>query len=687
DTVPIAQAGFEHPEEEGVALSTLQIPPDVQTAIYHADEKKNLKLPPAGQSYLVTCSALQSLNDENVGILCIGVPEAHVLQSQHTIRAQGIIMKQAVQTWMLGVGIASLALLVVISLVVATKIVNPLKQLSEISKKIATGDLQQEIPIELNNEIGVLADSFREIIIYTQYAADIAEKISNNDLQVEVTPKSEQDTLNISLHRMVNTLQHVATENERAMATVTHQNWLRTGQAELNGEIRGEQNIATLSKHIITYLANYVQAQAGLLYLTDEDQTLHLTGSYAYTTRKGDYSRVQLGERLVGQAAFEQKTILFADVPEDYMAIGSGLGETVPRQILVVPFLYEDKVIGVVELGTVQEFTEKHREFLNQVRETMAIAVNSTQARMKMQDLLKETQQQAEKLQVQQEELHQTNNQLVAQTNALEKRETTLQDKNRELERTRTLIEEKARDLELSSKYKSEFLANMSHELRTPLNSLLILSQVLSENEEGNLSAKQIEFTDIIHAAGEELLALINEVLDLSKVEAGKMTLKIEEMSVQGLSAYIRQNFQHVAEEQGLELNVHLSDSIPAAIGTDRQRVEQIVKNFLSNALKFTDQGSVTLSIDRPAPGTNLSHSGLTPHTTVAITVADTGAGVSEAKQRIIFESFQQADGSTSRKYGGTGLGLSISRELAKLLGGEIQLQSEEGRGSTFTLY
>ncbi len=604
---------------------------------------------------------------------------------------------------------------VLLAAAIARGIVRPIRECMAFATAIAAGELTITINIHQKDEIGLLATAFRDMIAYIQEVAAVAEKISNSNLQVEVTPKSEQDVLNISLQRMVRTLRTVAAENERAMAAVTHQNWLRTGQTELGKAMRGEQDIAALSKHIITCLANYVQAQVGLLYLTEEDHALHLTGSYAYTIRKGDYSRVRFGERLVGQAAFEQETILFADVPEDYMVIGSRLGETAPRQILVVPFLYEGAVTGVVELGAVREFTAMQREFLTQVQESIAIAVTSAQTRVRMQNLLEASQQQAEELQAQQEglrqanqnlaaqtaalqasqeqlrtqqeELRQTNEQLLEQTQALEKRETALQDKNRELEDARRLIEDKAHDLELSSRYKSEFLANMSHELRTPLNSLLILSGVLSINEEENLSADQVEYANTIHAAGCELLTLINSVLDLAKVESGKMTLNIEEMSVKGLSAYITQNFQHVAEEKGLQLTVHLADSLPAAIRTDRQRVEQIVKNLLSNALKFTAQGSVTLSMARPAPGVELSHSGLTPHTTVAIVVADTGAGIPEAKQRLIFEAFQQVDGSTSRKYGGTGLGLSISRELAKLLGGEIQLQSEEDRGSTFTLY
>nr|ABD75783.1 putative signal transduction histidine kinase [uncultured bacterium] len=514
---------------------------------------------------------------------------------------------------------------------------------------------------------------------------------------------------------MVTNLQTAREKIENSMAEVEQQNWLKTGQAELNDTMRGEQNVAALAQNIITYLANFLQAQIGTIYLTNEEKVLHLVGSYAYTTRKGNRNEFKFGEGLVGQAALEHHRIMFTNVPDDYIAITSGLGETVPRHIFVTPFLYEGEVKGVIELGTVDEFTERQRNFIEQVAENIAIAFNSTQVREKMQTLLEETQQQAEelqaqqeqlrvnneeletqttalreseqKLQAQQEELRQTNAELAEQTHALEQQQKILQDNNRELEQARELVEEKANELELSSKYKSEFLSNMSHELRTPLNSLLILSRLLYENKDENLTDKQIEYSRTVHAAGTELLELINEVLDLSKIEAGRMVLNIEEMNLKGFTSYVEQHFLHIAEEKGLYLHIALAEDVPSSLYTDRQRVEQIVKNLLSNAMKFTTSGGITIQIDRPTAGIDLSRSTLNPQHAVAISVSDTGVGIPEEKQRVIFEAFQQADGTTSRKYGGTGLGLSITRELAKLLGGEIQLRSEEGKGSTFTLY
>jgi len=588
-----------------------------------------------------------------------------------------------------------------------------IQDVAGVAEKISDGDLH--VKATSRSDQDTLNNSLGKMITYIQDVANVAEKISNNDLQVEVTSRSDQDILNHSLQRMVTNLQVTRKKAENSMAEVEQQNWLKTGQAELNDTMRGEQNAATLAQNTITYLANYLQAQVGTIYLTHDEKVLHLVGSYAYTTRKGNRNEFKFGEGLVGQAALERRRIVFTNVPDDYIAITSGLGETVPRHIFVTPFLYEGEVKGVIELGTIDEFTEMQRNFIEQAAENIAIAFNSTQVREKMQTLLEETQQQAEelqaqqeelrvnneeletqttalreseqKLQAQQEELRQTNEELEGQTRTLEQQQKSLQDKNFELEQARELVEEKANELELSSKYKSEFLSNMSHELRTPLNSLLILSRLLYENKDGNLTDKQIEYSRTVHAAGTELLELINEVLDLSKIEAGKMVLNTEEMNLKGFASYVGQHFLHIAEEKGLYLKIELTEDLPSSICTDRQRVEQIVKNLLSNAMKFTTSGGITIQIDHPTAGIDLSRSTLNPQQAIAISVSDTGVGIPEEKQRVIFEAFQQADGTTSRKYGGTGLGLSITRELARLLGGEIQLRSKEGEGTTFTLY
>jgi CheY-like chemotaxis protein/HAMP domain-containing protein len=753
DTMPLAYAGF--PQiGQGENPSTLQISPETQADIFSSKKNRQIILPLAGESYLTTCMPLRSSNEKNIGSVCVGVPEATIRNSQQAILAYSSDTKKNVQEWILGIGIGTLGIFVVVSLVIAARIVKPLKRLSDIASVFATGNFQQEIVVRSHDEVGVLANAFRDMmgyvqeitrvadrisngdlhvaitprseqdalnnslgrmISYIQDVAGITEKISNNDLQVEVIPKSEQDVLNISLQRMVTNLRVTRETIEDSMIEIEQQSWLKTGQAELSNTMRGEQDLPTLARNVITYLANYVHAPIGALYLADEKQVLRLIGSYAYATRKGNRNTFALGEGLVGQAALEKRAVLFTDVPDDYLAITSGLGETAPRYIFVLPFLYENELKGGIEFGTVAELTEIQRDFIEQASENIAIAVHSAQVREKVQALLEQTQQQAEELQTQQEELRATNEELEAQTDALRKSEQRLQtqqeelrqtneglekqaqileqqqqrlqDNNRELEMARKLLEEKARELERTSQYKSEFLANMSHELRTPLNSLLILSKLLVENKDGNLTDKQIEFAQTIYAGGFELLELINEVLDLSKVEAGKMAVNIEEMSLKGLTSYIEQNFTHVVEKKGVALKVTLADGLPVSISTDRQRVEQILKNLLSNAIKFTHKGEIRVSIDRPAKGMSFSSSGLVPQQTIAIAVSDTGIGIPEAKCALIFEAFHQADGTISRQYGGTGLGLSIVREFTRLLGGEIQVESEEGKGSTFTLY
>ncbi|MCP4401380.1 MAG: response regulator [bacterium] len=871
DTTPLVQAGFDGSGEEEFDIDALRIRPEIQAEVYQTDESKNLVLAFADVPYLTTCSTLESSDHGKFGAICVGVPESQITEAQQVITLHGIETKKSVEAWIVMIGLASLSLFIIVSLAVATRIVTPLKQLSQIAKRIAQRDFQQEIAISSQDEIGELSNSLREVvksfqeitatseaiamgnlhheitprsdrdvlghalqnmliflnqmasvaeaiaegdlrqeiqpksdrdvlgqafynvvvyfremsgiatkiavgdlrqvlqpktehdvlgqafqqmmeyvqnvtavaesvsdgdlrvhvtpksqqdilnhslekmIRYIQDVANVAEKISTNDFYVDVRPKSGQDVLNISLQRMVANLQTAQRKAEESMAEVEQQNWFKTGQAELNDAMHGEHDIATLAQHTITYLANYLQTQIGALYLADDEAVLHLVGSYAYATRKANRNEFKLGEGLIGQAALEKRSILFTSVPDDYMSITSGLGETNPRHILVTPFMHEGAVGGVIELGTVQEFTEMQRAFLEQACDSVAITFHAAQSRVKMRELLEETQQQSETLQVQQEELRQanqelagqttvlrtseerlqtqqeelrrTNEELETQTRTLEHQKQELEESNLELNKARKIVERKAKDLELSSKYKSEFLANMSHELRTPLNSLLILSQLLVENKDANLTTKQVEFAKTIHAAGVDLLELINEVLDLSKLEAGRMILNIDEMRLKGLAGYIERHFAHVAEQKGLSLTVTLADGLPESIRIDRQRVEQIVKNFLSNAIKFTEKGGVDVRIDRPAADVDLSHSGLDLQHVIAISVSDTGIGISEDKQRLIFEAFQQADGSTSRKYGGTGLGLSISRELVKLLGGEMRVRSTEGQGSTFTLY
>ncbi len=486
-------------------------------------------------------------------------------------------------------------------------------------------------------------------------------------------------------------------------------NWLLSGSFELNEKIRGEKEASELTQVIIDQLCTYLKAQIGVIYLFENGQ-LHLSGSYAFNIRKQNTNVIKIGEGLVGQAAQEKKPIIFTEVPDDYIKINSGLGNKVPKNILILPLLQDGILKGVMEIGAVREFSDLDMELLKMIAENIAIVINAAQSRTKLKELLEETQRQAEELEVQQEELKQSNEELVEKTSLLEKSEAELktqqeelQQTNEELEEKANLLEEqkeklenakmdietKARELEVTSKYKSEFLANMSHELRTPLNSILILSQLLSENKSGLLAEKEIEFSKNIYNSGTDLLELINEILDLSKVESGKTELNIANVDLNEVKNDITSMFSELAKSKAIEFKIEYAVDELKYLSTDKQRLEQILRNLLSNAFKFTDKnGHVTLSINELKSFVSFKNNKLTSKDKViAFTVKDTGIGIVPEKQGIIFEAFQQADGSTKRKYGGTGLGLSISREIASALGGEIHLSSEEGKGSTFTLY
>ena len=501
---------------------------------------------------------------------------------------------------------------------------------------------------------------------------------------------------------------HDITESKRIEMQLQEHAALKTGQIELADQMQGDPQVDVLCRNIITYLCKRLQAPTGLMYLAGEDGTLRLAASYAHKHKKHLASEFKPGEGLVGQAALEKRDIILADVPENYFTIESGLGEAVPRHIHVKPIVHNGKVKAVIELGTLHEFAEFQSLFLNTVAESIAIVVDSALNRTRLAKSLEESQALTEELQAQQEELRSVNEELEEQTQSLkfseeklkaqqeelqvtneelEEKNQMLDRQKRDVEKARKDIEEQAEELALASKYKSEFLANMSHELRTPLNSLLLLSQSLAENKTGNLTREQVESARIIHGSGGDLLNLINEILDLSKIEAGRMDLQLGTVPISDLADGVRASFGHMTDEKGLKLEVAVRADTPVEMTSDRKRIEQVIRNLLSNAIKFTDSGGVTVTFARPAPGTNLSRSGLAAGACLAVAVKDTGIGIAPENQKIIFEAFQQVDGGTSRKYGGTGLGLSISRELTRLLGGEIQLESEPGKGSTFTLY
>ncbi|WP_028586737.1 response regulator [Desulfocurvus vexinensis] len=560
-----------------------------------------------------------------------------------------------------------------------------------------------------------------------------AQAIADGDLSahLDLDQRDELGTLARTLNRMAGSLRDI--------------DWLARGKQGLDDALRGVHDPEDIARRFITYFASFCQAQVGAVYVRPEGADfLDLVAGYAFSDRQGNLSRFAMGQGLVGQVALERQTVVFSQLgPGEAPPISSGLDERVPPYTLIAPVVHEAEVLGVVLLGATAPFTPLARRLVAESLDNLAVHFLTARSHQVIQDLLDQAQEQAEalrsqqdklaranedlegqaaalrtseaelqaqqeelrvtneeleeqtralkaseeKLQAQQEELRVTNEELEERTKALEKQRSALRQKNIDLLRAQDLIEQKAHDLEVASKYKSEFLANMSHELRTPLNSILILSQLLADNAAGNLTPKQVESARAVNSSGADLLSLINEILDLSKVESGKVEVVPEELPVRRVTADLSRIFAEIAADKGVAFVVDVAENVPPVLTTDAQRLQQVLRNLISNAFKFTEQGSVTLAIARPAPEANLAASGLVHASALAFAVTDTGIGIPEDKQAVIFEAFQQADGTTSRKYGGTGLGLSISRELARLLGGELQLQSAPGQGSTFTLF
>ncbi|MET0621947.1 MAG: HAMP domain-containing protein [Pyrinomonadaceae bacterium] len=555
----------------------------------------------------------------------------------------------------------------------AANLTTQVRAIAEVSTAVTKGDLSRSIAVEAQGELAALKDNINEMILNLR----------------ETTQKN------------------------------TEQDWLKTNLARFTRMLQGQRDLTTVAQMVLSDLAPLVDAQQGVFYVNASNNgqpLMRLLSGYAYNERKNIANEFRPGQGLVGQSVLEKQRILLTNVPSDYVRIGSGLGEATPLNIVVLPVLFEGEVKAVIELASFNRFNEAHITFLDQLTESIGIVLNTIEANSRTEDLLQQSQslatelqsqqdelkktnerleQQAESLREseellksQQEELQQTNEELQEKASLLAKQKAEVEAKNREVEEARWAMEEKAEQLALTSKYKSEFLANMSHELRTPLNSMLILSRQLAENNETTLTPKQVQFAETIHSSGADLLSLINDILDLSKIESGMMTVEAGEVAFDDVTAALGRSFQQVAQDKGLDFSVETVPGLPASIHTDEKRLQQILKNLLSNAIKFTEEGRVSLRIGVSDKKTNFMHEGLNrADTVIAFEVTDTGIGIPTDKQKIIFEAFQQADGTTSRKYGGTGLGLSISREIARLLGGEIRVQSEPDKGSTFTLY
>lgn len=538
----------------------------------------------------------------------------------------------------------------------------------DMDKRIAKQKIDEEKYLETSERISIMEA--------------IAKKIADGNYAVR-----SNDTKQDELGRISTALNEMTASLEKSFNHLKDTTWLQTGSVKLSDAMRGERNIHRLSTNLINSIIDYLDAPLGTLYLVGQHKHLSLIGSFAASDAP---KNLKAGEGLVGQAVINKKMIVLNELPSNYLAIKSSIGETLPTSLVILPLMYSNEVIAVVELGLLRSLTTIEQEFLSANAEAIGIGLNAALDYEKLQHLLEETQAQSEELQTQHVELENLNTELEAQAQKLQASEEELrvqqeelQQTNEELEERSTLLEEKnsdiqrkAEELAVATRYKSEFLANMSHELRTPLNSILLLSRLLTENNEKNLNTDQVEYAKVIQSSGNGLLGLIDEILDLSKIEAGKMNLEYQQVPINAIIDDLQSLFKPVANEKKIEFHVNVQKDVPQVIETDRMRVDQILKNLLSNALKFTSKGSVTMEVKR-VPGNDKL---------IRFDVIDTGIGIPRDKQQLVFEAFQQADGSTKRKYGGTGLGLSISRELVKLLNGELMLSSEPGKGSVFSM-
>ena len=626
----------------------------------------------------------------------------------------------------------------------ATNLTNQVRGIADVVTAVAQGNLKRKLAVDAKGEIAALADTIngmietlstfgdqvtnmaREVGIegrlggqarvpgaaglwrdltdnvnqlaanltnQVRSIADVATAVTKGDLtrSIAVEASGEMASLKDNINEMIRNLKEQTLKN-------AEQDWLKTNLARFSRMLQGERDLTTVSNLIMSELAPLVNAQYGVFYITkrEADETvLELAASYGAENREQLKPEFKLREGLVGQAAADKRPILLQNAPSDFIRIGSGLGHAPPANVNILPALFEDEVKAVIELASFSEFNETHQSFLDQLMESVGIVLNTIAATMRTEGLLKQSQLLTQELQARQtelttkqEELHNTNEELQEKAQLLENEKKQVEAKNLEIEMARRAVEEKAEQLALTSKYKSEFLANMSHELRTPLNSLLILSKLLADNPQGNLNDKQTEFARTINSAGSDLLNLINDILDLSKIESGTVSIEIGDMRLSSLKQHMERTFRQLASDKKLDFRVDFDTRLPAAIRTDEKRLQQVVLNLLSNAFKFTSNGSVTLAVRDATAGWSTNHPVLrhADHA-IEIAVTDTGIGIPKEKQKLIFEAFQQADGTTSRKYGGTGLGLSISREIARLLGGELQVRSVPGEGSTFTLF
>jgi signal transduction histidine kinase/HAMP domain-containing protein/CheY-like chemotaxis protein len=544
---------------------------------------------------------------------------------------------------------------------------------------IGVSGMWEKLTERVNQLAGNLTTQVRAI-------AAVATAVTAGDLtrQITVEAKGEVADLKDNINQMIANLKQTTRANEE-------QDWLKTNLARLSSLMQGTRDLTAVASLIMNELTPLVSAQQGAFFLAHEDigehATLELTAGYAYRAPEDEPMRFRLGESLVGQAAVDKRTILVNGAPPEYLSISSGLGSAQPATIILMPVLFEGQVLGVIELASVTPFTSVHLDLLERLRENIGTTVNTILVHSRTDALLAESRRLADELQARQVELQRSNTELAEKAQLLAQQNSAIEAKNIEIDAGRQELEERARQLAIASKYKSEFTANMSHELRTPLNSLLVLARLLADNTEGNLTSRQVEFARTIHSAGFDLLQLINDILDLAKVEAGHLQVDEGPVPMEGLVRYVETLCRPLTTEKSLDFTVVVAPGVPDILHTDEQRLQQVLRNLLSNAVKFTQEGAIRLDVGLAPPAAVQRPALRGAPGRIAFAVRDTGIGIPRDKLSVIFEAFQQADGTTSRKYGGTGLGLSICRELAELLDGELRVTSAPGKGSTFTLY
>lgn len=667
---------------------------------------------PDDNGYIKKIFKEMKYNNEIVGNFELFYTDEYIIESGKSANLRSIPL----------IFILAAAIILFIFLAVNSIVIKPIISLSKTTREIARDkDYSYRISRKGNDEISSLYSSVSEMIGQINEKDKERESLYSELLQSEKnyrfffeqlkeavdTGKYEQKK-DEDFHdpELLDSLNSILQTLNNSDIFSRKQDWIKTGQTKLNKEISGERKLSELCSNALTFIAKHIGARVGTIYIYDSISKYYkLISSYAYKERKGFNNQFRPGETLAGQAALEKEMIIFSDIPDDYMKIGSSLGNTSPKNLLIFPLVYENECKGVIELGSIESFNEDQIEFCDNVADSTAVAINAAQFNDQLKELLAKTKEQAEELQNQQDELQQANIDLEEKTEKLisskeqlqiqqkelqasneemeeknemlESQKEEIQKKNAILKQKQIEVEAKAGQLEQATKYKSEFLANMSHELRTPLNSLLLLAKMLSDNDEKNLSEDQIESASSIYRSGQNLLHLINDILDLSKIEANRVELEISEIKIDSLVSEIGSEFSHVAKEKNLELIIDVDKNSPETIVTDGHRLKQIIRNLVGNSIKFTEEGYIRVAFE---PDSSICDRG------ISISVEDTGSGIPAEKQKLIFESFKQVDGSISRLHGGTGLGLSISRELARLLGGEISLESEYDKGARFVI-